>query len=76
MKHTLTTLGALLATATPAVASSGPETGGTSLLVVFVLGFGALIVICQLIPALTLFLSALKALFRKTVAETRPATGR
>lgn len=76
MKRTMATMGTLIATATPALASSSPETTETSFLVILCLGFGAMVILCQLIPALTLFISSLKALFGKAAAETRPATGR
>ncbi|MBU1183630.1 MAG: hypothetical protein KJ663_00400 [Proteobacteria bacterium] len=60
---------------TPALASSGQETMGTSLLVLLFLGFGALIVICQLIPGLVLFCSMLKGLFGSAEKNTMPKTG-
>jgi hypothetical protein len=44
--------------------------------VMIFLGFGALIIVCQLIPGLVLFSSMLKTLFRKSVKETAPLTGR
>ena len=65
MKRTMTTLGALIATTTPAMAFGGPETTGTSLLVTVFLGFGTLIIVCQLIPGLVLFCSILKTILVK-----------
>ncbi len=76
MKRTMTTLGALMATTTPALAFGGPETTGTSLLVTIFLGFGTLIIVCQLIPGLVLFCSILKTIFGKVAKETAPVTGR
>jgi hypothetical protein len=76
MKRTIATMGILAATGTPALASGGPETMETSLFVILFLGFGALVILVQLIPAVTLFISTLRALFGKAAGETRPATGR
>lgn len=76
MKHTLTTLGALMITTTPALAYGGPETTETGLLVTLLLGFGIVIIAGQLIPGLILFYSTLKVLFGKAEKETAPATGR
>ncbi len=76
MKRTLTTLGALMITTTPALAYGGPETTETSLLTILLMGFGIIIIAGQLIPGLILFTSTIKALFGKTEKETAPATGR
>lgn len=76
MKRTMTIAGALMAATAPALAFSGPEATGTSLWVILFLGFGALIVVCQLIPGLILFSSMLKTLFRKTAKKPAPLTGR
>ena len=65
-----------MAATTPALAFGGPETTGTSLLVTIFLGFGALIIVCQLIPGLLLLCSMLKTIFGKTAKETAPVTGR
>lgn len=75
MKLKTSILTAILFTTTPALASSHMETGGTSLLVFLFLGFGALIVACQLIPSLMLFCSMLKGLFHNAAQETAPKTG-
>jgi hypothetical protein len=69
MKHTMTTLGALMAMATPAMAG-GIETEGTSLITILLVGFGALIVVGQLIPALVLFGGMVKGLFRAAATKT------
>lgn len=63
MKTLMITVAAIVATTTPVSASSGPETIGTSLLVILFLAFGALIVVCQSIPGLVLFFSMMKGLF-------------
>jgi hypothetical protein len=69
MKRTMTTLGALMAMATPAMAG-GMETEGTSLVTILLVGFGALIVVGQLIPALVLFGGMVKGLFRAAATKT------
>jgi hypothetical protein len=51
MKRIMTTLGAFMAGTTPAIAAGGAETTEISPITVLLLGFGALIVIGQLIPA-------------------------
>lgn len=76
MKHTMTTLGALMAAATPALAFGGPGSEGTGILVPLFLGFGMLIIVCQLIPGLVLFCSVLKTLFGRATSEAAPVTGR
>lgn len=75
MKLIITVLTAIMVKATPALASSGQETMGTSLLVLLFLGFGVLIVVCQLIPSLVLFCSMLKGLFDSAAKNTMPKRG-
>jgi hypothetical protein len=76
MKRTITTIvTAMLLDATPVLASGGEETTGTSLLVFLFLGFGALIIVCQLIPSLLLFFSMIKGLFETAVHKSIPKTG-
>jgi len=71
----ITMITAIMVAATPALASGGEETIGTSLLVILFLGFGVLIVVCQLIPGLVLFCSMLKGLFDSAAKNTVPKTG-
>jgi hypothetical protein len=66
MKRTITTLGALMAWTTPAIAA-GAETTETSLITFLFFGFAALIVVAQLIPGLILIYGMIKGLFGKTV---------
>lgn len=72
MKLIINVLTTLVVTATPLPASNGPETMGTSLLIILFLGFGALIVVCQLIPGLVIFCSMMKGLFRGTTIKPMP----
>ncbi len=76
MKHTVTTIGTLIATVTPALASGGPETAGTGLLVSLLIAFGILIVLCQLVPGAILFASIIKTLFGTAAKKPEPVTGR
>jgi hypothetical protein len=76
MKRTLIALGALTAAAAPAFASGTPETAGTGLLVTLFLGFGILIIACQLVPGAVLLWSLVRTLFAKTARATAPAAGR
>jgi hypothetical protein len=76
MKHMMTwIMTAILVATAPVLASSGEEATGTSLLVLLFLGFGALIVVCQLIPSLLLFCSMMKGLFDTAVNKSIPKTG-
>ena len=72
MRRTMTTLGALMAMVTPAIAAGGMETEGISLITILLIGFGALIVVGQLIPGIVLFGGMVKGLFGKGVTKTEP----
>jgi len=63
MKTLLRTLTATLAWVVPALAANGSETEGSGLLIILFLGFGALIVVFQLVPGLVLFATMVKELF-------------
>jgi hypothetical protein len=75
MKYITTTLGALIAMATPAIAAGATETEGMSLVAILLIGVGGLIVVGQLIPAIALFRGILKGLFGHGIAKTHPVTG-
>ena len=72
MKRTMKTLGALMAMATPAIAAGATETEGTSLITILLIGFGALIVVGQLIPAIVLLRGIVKGLFGHDATKTEP----
>jgi hypothetical protein len=72
MKTLMIIAAAIAAGAAPLAASDGTEAAGTSLLVILFLGFGALIVVCQLVPGLVLFCSMIKGLFSGSVKKTLP----
>jgi len=70
MKRTLTTLGALMAMVTPAMAAGATETEGTSLITMLLIGFGTLIVVGQLIPGMILLGGMVKGMFKATATKT------
>ena len=70
MKRTLTTIGALMAWTTTAMAAGGMEAEGTSIITMLLLGFGALIVAAQLIPAVVILRGMVKGLLRKAEVKT------
>lgn len=72
MKTFMIIVAAIAAIATPVSASGGPEPMGTSLLVIFFLAFGALIVVFQTIPGLVLFFSMMKGLFTMRAKKSLP----
>lgn len=71
MKTATKTMTLILATAAPALAASGAESEGNGFLVTLFLAFGALILVCQLIPGVLLFASMLKGIFGRPAAEER-----
>ena len=72
MKRTMTILGAFMVMATPAIAAGGTETEGTSLGIILLLAFGALIVACQLIPGFFMLSAMIKGIFGKAATKTKP----
>jgi hypothetical protein len=70
MKTIIGIIAVLGATTSLALAGESVEATGTSLLVFLFLGFGALIIVCQLIPGVLLFCSMLKGLFAKSLNES------
>ena len=63
----------ILASVTTALAANGSEMKGSTFLLIFFLGFAALIIVFQFIPGLVLFVTMLKGLFTrapKKAAET------
>ncbi|TRZ53732.1 hypothetical protein D4S03_01345 [bacterium] len=75
MKILMKILAVIAVWATPALASKDAETMGGSLLVLLFLGFGALIVVFQMIPGLLLFVSMLKGLFVSAENKPLPKSG-
>ena len=62
MKTAITTLLTPLIASTAAVAASGARDEGMGLLTWLFLGFGALIVVCQCVPAVVLFASMVRSI--------------
>jgi hypothetical protein len=61
-----------MAWTTPAIAA-GTETKGTSLITLLLIGFGALIVVRQLIPGMVVFYGMMKGLFGTDATKAMPA---
>ena len=74
MKRTMTTLGALMAMATPAIAAGATETEGIGLITILLIGFGGLIVVSQLIPAIVLLWGIVRGLVGHDATKTEPVT--
>ncbi len=70
MKTTLATMITLIV-ASIAFAASGAEAEGSGILLALFIGFGALIIACQMLPGLALFGSMLKGLFSGKDVESR-----
>lgn len=74
MKTTITTLATTLATATAALAATTADAGGMGLLTWLFLGFGALVVVLQCVPAAVLFAAMLRSVFPAAAATKVPPT--
>jgi len=72
MKTRITTLLATLATATAAFAATAPQAEGLGLLTWLFLGFGAVIVVFQCVPAAVLFAAMLRSVFPAAAATKSP----
>jgi hypothetical protein len=72
MKTAITALTTTLATTTAALAAVGPHAEGMGLLTWLFLGFGALIVLCQCVPAAVLFTAMVRGLFAGTATRKAP----
>lgn len=66
----------MLSLSSPALAAGGTEAAGNGFLVILFLGFGALIIVFQLIPGLMLFGSMIKGLFCKPTKTAVLAGGK
>jgi hypothetical protein len=75
MKLVITMLAMMMVKATTVLAAGNQETMEISGMMIIFLAFGALIIVCQLIPCLVLFYSMIKGLFESTAKKTEPKTG-
>jgi len=75
MKLIITILAVMMVKATTVLAAGSREAMEISALMILFLAFGALIIVCQLIPCLVLFYSMLKGLFDSTAKKTSPKAG-
>lgn len=63
MKTIIKSILTILVSVVPALAAAGKDSGEVSMLVVLFLAFGALVLLSQLVPGLTLFCTMIKELF-------------
>jgi hypothetical protein len=75
MKLVISILAVMMVKATTVLAAGSQETMEISGLMILFLVFGALIIVCQLIPCLVLFYSMLKGLFGHTAQKALPKAG-
>lgn len=73
MKVLIAMVASLLITVTQALASGSGDGDSVSLLMIFFMGFGALILVFQLVPAVVLFGGMLKGMFLPAVKKTAEA---
>jgi len=76
MKTTLRTIAAALLAVTPAFAASGAEAEPHGILFYLFIGFGALVVVTQLVPGLMLLGGMIKGLMTGPAREERTAESR
>ena len=73
MRVLTSTLIALLVTVAQVVASGGSSTEPVSLMTILFMGFGALILVFQIFPALVLFIGMVKGLMSPAVKKDKAA---
>jgi hypothetical protein len=73
MKVIISMIASLLITVTQALASGSGDGDSVSLLMIFFMGFGALILVFQAVPAVVLFGGMLKGLFLPAVKKPAEA---
>jgi hypothetical protein len=70
MRVLKSTIIAMLITATEALAYGGGESGeGLSFMMILFMGFGAVIIVCQIFPALILFCGMVKGIMAPAVKK-------
>ena len=70
MKVLIAMVASLLITVTQALASGSGDGDSVSLLMIFFMGFGALILVFQLVPAVVLFAGIIKGLLLPAVKKS------
>ena len=74
MKALYTVLLTMAMTATNALATSGGEPVELSFMTVLFMGFGAMIIVFQLVPGVILFAGMLKGIFSPAEKKSEPAS--
>lgn len=77
MKFLISTAALLLGTVSRVIASGGDEPESLSFLTILFMGFGALILVCQIFPAVALFAGIIKGILAPAAKKeaTREASG-
>jgi len=75
MRVLISTIAALLVTVSQVMASGGGSTEPVSILMILFMGFGALILVFQLFPAIVLFVGMIKGIMAPAVKKDEAAAG-
>ena len=75
MRVLISTIAALLVTVSQVMASGGGNAEPVSFLMILFLGFGALILVFQLFPAVVLFIGMLKGIMAPATKKDEAAAG-
>jgi hypothetical protein len=75
MRVLMSTIAALLVTVSQVMASGGSNAEPLSIMAILFMGFGALIVVFQVFPAVVLFIGMVKGLLAPAVKKDPVATG-
>lgn len=75
MRILISTIAAVLVTVSQVMAAGGGTTEPMSILMVLFLGFGALILVFQLFPAVVLFVGMIKGLMAPAVKKDKAEAG-
>jgi hypothetical protein len=75
MRVLISTIAALLVTVSQVMASGGSNGEPVSILMILFMGFGALILVFQLFPAVVLFIGMVKGLIAPAVKKSEAAAG-
>jgi hypothetical protein len=73
MRVLISTIAALLVTVSQVMASGGGNTEPVSILMILFMGFGALILVFQLFPAVVLFIGMIKGIMAPAVKNAEAA---
>lgn len=75
MRVLISTIAAVLVTVSQVMASGGGNAEPVSILMILFMGFGALILVFQLFPAVVLFIGMIKGIMAPAVKKVEAAAG-